>query len=84
MFLTLAVVLFIVAQFTARGQAFLSTPMGALATVVLAAVAILSMLPGLLMGNPLSLILVGLWCYIAYPRLDAAKLGVKELVRKLR
>lgn len=78
--ITLAIVAFFVAQFTPRGQAFLSTDKGALAVVVLAVLAIASMLPGALVGSVVDVIFIAVWGWIAYPRLGAAGRGARALM----
>ena len=73
MIFTIVVIAFIAAQFHPKGKAFLASDAGAAATVALSAVAILSMLPGVLTGQILSLLLIGVWAWVAYPRLAQAK-----------
>jgi hypothetical protein len=79
--LNIAILAFIVAQFTPRGRVFLSTERGALVTVAVAAVAILMMLPSALMGNLISIVFTGIWAYVAYPRLGDASRGAKRMLR---
>lgn len=78
--MTILIILFVVAQFHPKGQAFLASEVGSVVTVALAALAIIGMLPGLLLGNILNLLFIGLWVWVAYPRLPIAKAW---LVRKI-
>lgn len=77
----IATIAFMVAQFVPQGQAFLATRKGAAATVVLAAFAILSMIPGLLMGSIANAVFIGLWGWVAYPRLSEAKRFARDTLR---
>ena len=81
-FMTILILGFIVANFTPRGQAFLATDAGAAVSVGVAALACLSMLPQLLMGNIISLALVGIWVYFTYPRLGSAQRYLSTIKRK--
>lgn len=83
MFLNIVIIAFLIAQFTPAGRAFLSTGLGAAATVGLAAVSIVFMLPGLLAGHVANLLFIGLWGWVAYPRLPLATSYIKGQARKL-
>ena len=83
-FLNLIVVVFIIAQFVPEGQKFLSTDLGGFVTVVLAGLCIISMLPSLLLGNIISLIFIGIWCWIAWPKIHLAKKFFLDLKTKIK
>ena len=82
--LTLAIIALFAAQFHPKGQAFLATDLGAFVVVALSIVAIVAMLPGVLFGNVLNLLLIGMWGYMAYPRVGAAKRWLVSNLRSLR
>lgn len=77
--INIAIIAFFVAQFTPRGQAFLATDNGSLAVVVLAVIAVGGMLPGAMLGDVVSVIMIAVWAWIAYPRLGAAGRGMRKL-----
>lgn len=82
---TLAVVAFVVAQFTPKGQAFLASGPGAATAVGVAALAILSMLPGSLAGDPGSVLFSAIWGYVAWQRAGVAGAYAKgQLARAKR
>lgn len=83
MLLNIAIIAFVIAQFTPAGQAFLATGLGSAVAVGIAALAILSMLPGLMAGSLVSLVFIGLWGWVAYPRLPLAITYVKGQARKI-
>lgn len=79
-FINIAILAFIVAQFIPRGRQFLSSDRGALVTVAVSGVAIVTMLPAALTGSILSIVFIGIWGYVAYPRLTDAKRSVKRML----
>ena len=81
--ITLLVIAFIFAQFHPRGRIFLNSDAGAATTVAVAAVAALSMIPGLLLGQVLNIAFIAIWGFVAYPRLGAAKRYIKYHLPRL-
>lgn len=81
---TFLVLMLIVAQFHPKGQEFLATDAGSAAFVGIAALAILSALPGAMLGHPFSVAVVLLWSYFSYPRLHSAKRYASTVARRIR
>ena len=73
----------LIGQFTPQGQRFLATDAGSAAFVGIAALAVFSMLPGALLGHPMSIALIGVWGYYAYTRFDSALRWARSAARRI-